>query len=266
MNLDLHKKEFDELGYTIIRSFVDPGVAITLQGIAKSDSMIDKHSHAVLDSDGRKSRLTLWYTPGDDVFGRLSCSDKVNEVMSKMLGGDVSFFHAKLMNKEPKVGGKWEWHQDYGYWYADGFMKSDMGSCFVALDACTQNNGSLSVIPHSHQYGRLDHSSVGQQAGAEPSKVNEIKSRHCPVLCTMEPGDALFFHSNTLHASGPNLSEHSRLILISSFFRRDNQSIQDDPRYQHKDIKLTQHQSILDGVHQLDENVQFSKAGSHIIS
>jgi len=266
MNIDSHKKEFDELGYTIMRGFVDLDVANRLKAIAASDSVINQHSHAVLDSDGRKSRLTLWYTPGDDVFGRLSCSDKMDAIMSTLLGGDVSFFHAKLMNKEPKVGGKWEWHQDYGYWYDDGFMTSDMGSCFVALDACTKDNGALSVIPYSHQYGRLDHSSVGEQAGADECKVNEILSRHGTTLCTMDPGDALFFHSNTLHNSGPNLSDQSRLILISSFFRRDNQSIQDDPRYKNKEVELAPHQSILDGAHQLDSNLQFSEAAAHIIS
>ena len=27
----------------------------------------------------------------------------------------VCHYHFKLMKKEPKVGGAWEWHQDYGY-------------------------------------------------------------------------------------------------------------------------------------------------------
>ena len=26
------------------------------------------------------------------------------------------------MQKEPKVGGAWEWHQDYGYWYKNEFL------------------------------------------------------------------------------------------------------------------------------------------------
>jgi hypothetical protein len=26
------------------------------------------------------------------------------------------------MQKEPRVGGAWEWHQDYGYWYKNGFL------------------------------------------------------------------------------------------------------------------------------------------------
>ncbi len=36
----------------------------------------------------------------------------------------VCHFHSKLMQKEPRVGGAWEWHQDYGYWYKNEFLFS----------------------------------------------------------------------------------------------------------------------------------------------
>lgn len=266
MSLDDHKNEFDNLGYTVVKGFIPVQTAQQLNAISVADQAMAENSRSVLDNDGRQSKLTLWYNPGDDVFGRLSCSDRLNREMAYFLGGEVSFFHAKLMNKEPKVGGKWEWHQDYGYWYDDGFLRSDMGSCFVALDKCTRENGALSVVPHSHKYGRLDHSVIGQQAGAEPSKVEALKEKHGCVLCEMEPGDALYFHSNTLHASGPNLSEQSRLIMISSFFRRDNPSIQDDPRYQNKVTPDYPHDAILDGAHRLDPTIEFSDQSAHIVS
>jgi len=265
-NLTHHKTEFDALGYTTIREFITPDTAQALRDIAKQDRVMAKHSHAVLDSDGRESKLTLWYEPGDDVFGRLSCSDRLLEYMRVFLGGDVSFFHAKLMNKEPRVGGKWEWHQDYGYWYEDGFPRADMGSCFVALDKCTQENGALSVIPKSHLHGRLPHGVTGQQAGADLEEIAPIKDKHGEVLCDMNPGDALFFHANTLHASGPNLSDNSRLILISSFFRRDNESTNPDKRYRNKTIPNVPHENIVDGGKGLDAKLTFSDPKEHIIS
>jgi len=261
-----HTSEFDSLGYTIIRSFIPPSTAQSLNAIAEQDKIMAENSHAVLDSDGRESKLTLWYEPGDDVFGRLSCSDLLLDYMQAFLGGPVSFFHAKLMNKEPRVGGKWEWHQDYGYWYEDGFPRSDMGSCFVALDKCTEENGALKVIPESHTYGRLEHGVTGQQAGADLDALSPILDKHGSILCEMEPGDALFFHANTLHASGPNLSEHSRRILISSFFRRDNQSRNGDARYQNKIVPSIAHDLILDGAKGLNLDLKFSNAKAHIIS
>ncbi len=265
MDLKEHKAEFSAKGYTIIPGFIPEDTAKKLKIIARADKVMAANMRSVKDSDGRESKLTLWYSPGDDVFGRLSCSALLNEYMSCFLGGDVSFFHAKLMNKEPKVGGKWEWHQDYGYWHDDGFPRADMGSCFVALDPCTEENGALRVIPESHKYGRLDHGLKGQQAGADMAKVTQILDQHKVVLCEMSPGDALFFHANTLHASGPNTSDQSRLILISSFFRRDNESTQADPRYRNKDVPSYPHDTILDGAKGLDEALPFSDETAHII-
>ena len=43
-------------------------------------------------------------------------------------------YHSKLMMKEARTGGQHVWHQDYGYWYENGCLYSDMGSMFLALD------------------------------------------------------------------------------------------------------------------------------------
>jgi len=37
------------------------------------------------------------------------------------------------------------------------------------------------------------------------------------VYCELEPGDALFFHSNLLHRSEANLSDHARWSIISCY-------------------------------------------------
>jgi len=102
-----------------------------------------------------------------------------------------------------------------------------MGSCFVALDPCTPANGCLKIVPGSRRYGRLDHGLACEQAGTDDERVQALIARHGTLDCEMAPGDALFFHANLLHASGPNLSDHSRLGLISCFFPRDNESIRD---------------------------------------
>ena len=65
---------------------------------------------------------------------------------SHVLGGEVYHYHSKLMLKEPFVGGAWEWHQDYGYWYQNGCLFPWMASCLIALDPATRANGCLQVL------------------------------------------------------------------------------------------------------------------------
>ena len=233
------KRAFDVDGFVVQRGFVSPNVAAALRALAVNDAAIQGNSHAVLDAAGLESRLTLWYAPGDDAFGQLSCCVEMTETMAALLGGPVSFFHAKVMQKLPFSGGRWEWHQDYGYWYSDGFLKPDMGSCFVALEPATSDNGCLQVIPGSQAYGRVDHATIGEQSGADPDRVRAMIERLGTVACELDAGDALFFHANLLHCSGANESDRSRLGLISSFFTCDNESIRDDPRFKNKVYRQT---------------------------
>ncbi|CAK0883293.1 unnamed protein product [Prorocentrum cordatum] len=43
----------------------------------------------------------------------------------------------------------------------------------------------------------------------------------------MEPGDVLFTHSNLLHMSAPNHSEHWRRVMIVAYNGRDNSPFED---------------------------------------
>ncbi len=239
--------DFHELGFVIIRNFLPKEQAQEIKEIASYDDIMAQNAYEKEDASGLKSKVTLWYEPGDDVFGRLSCSQRLLQEMSFFLSGNAEFFHAKLMQKEPKQGGSWEWHQDYGYWYDDGFISDDMASCYVALDPATRDNGCLSVIPKSHKYGRIRHGGVGEQVGADMERVDLLKERLGQIYCEMEAGDALYFHSNLLHSSAANLSDHSRWGLISSFFRDDNISINHDPRFHKKLIVPIAHNDIIKG-------------------
>ncbi len=238
---------FVDQGYVILRGFVPSETAKALKDIAADDKVMAANAYARTDAAGRQSKVTLWYEPGDDVFGRLSCSDKMIGAVGACLGGEAAFFHAKLMQKEARSGGAWEWHQDYGYWYDDGFLSADMASCYVALDPATRENGCLMVMPETHRYGRLRHVAVGEQTGADMARVEALQSRHETVYVELDPGDAVIFHSNLLHSSNPNLSQTSRWGLISSFFRGDNESVLDDPRFRKKAIEPVPHDEIMAG-------------------
>ena len=70
--------------------------------------------------------------------------------------------------------------------------------------------------------GRINHSLTGEQAGADKKKVDQCLSRFnkLPVICS--PGDTLFLHCNTLHASAQNRSERPRWSLICCYNTKTN--------------------------------------------
>lgn len=127
-----------------------------------------------------------------------------------------------MILKDAKIGGAWAWHQDYGYWYQNGLLYPDLVSVFIAVDPATKENGCLQVLKGSHLMGRVDHMLTGDQAGADMERVEEAKKRMELVYCEINPGDAIFFHSNLLHRSDQNKSDKSRWTLICCYNAKSN--------------------------------------------
>ncbi len=211
-------------GYVVARSLFSAEEAGLLLQTSLNDSVISEKSYELLDASGFKTRLALWYTPGDDVYGTMSRTRRMVSAVEQLLGGRVAHYHSKVMQKAPRTGGAWEWHQDYGYWYKNGFLFPDMLSVMIALTPSTVENGCLQVLPGSHKMGRVEHLNTGEQVGADLAKVEAYAKLHEVVYCELQPGDALFFHCNLLHSSGQNTSENPRWSIISAYNRTDNRA------------------------------------------
>lgn len=216
---------FDQDGFLIVREFLNKEEVGKLYEVAIADDVINKNSYNVNDQSGKKSKLALWFKPGNDVYGLLTRSERIVNAVDQLMEGDspVCHFHSKLMQKEPKVGGAWEWHQDYGYWYKNEYLLPDqMISVMVAVTEAIKENGCLQVIKGSHKMGRVEHGFSGEQVGASQRYVDLALKTMELVYVELQPGDVLFFHSNILHRSEANLSERSRWSLISAYNRQAN--------------------------------------------
>jgi ectoine hydroxylase-related dioxygenase (phytanoyl-CoA dioxygenase family) len=212
-------------GYIFVRNFCSSEEINRLYNTAIEDDAMRKNALDLNDQSGKKTKLSLWFTPGNDVFGYLTRSEKMITSVAQLLDSraPVCHFHSKLMQKEPKVGGAWEWHQDYGYWYKNQFMFPDqLISVMVALTIANKENGCLQVIKGSHKIGRVNHGFAGEQVGADMVMVNNALKTMELVYCELNPGDALFFHPNLLHRSEANLSEQPRWSIISCYCSQSN--------------------------------------------
>ncbi len=217
--------DYNRDGYLLVKNFCSRAEIDKLYKTAIEDDAMRKNALDLNDQSGKKTRLSLWFTPGNDVFGYLTRTERMVNSVAQILDNDspVCHFHSKLMQKEPKVGGAWEWHQDYGYWYKNQFMFPDqLISVMVALTAANKANGCLQVIKGSHKLGRVNHGFSGEQVGADMVMVDNALKTMELVYCDLQPGDALFFHSNLLHRSEANLSDHPRWSIISCYSSQSN--------------------------------------------
>lgn len=216
---------YHEDGYIIVRNFLTKEEVTKLHHIATGDDTMKNHAFDLNDQTGKKTKLALWYTPGNDAYGLLTKSERMVHSVDQLMDGGtaVCHFHSKLMQKEPRVGGAWEWHQDYGYWYKNEFLlPQQMSSVMIAITEANKANGCLQVIKGTHKMGRIEHGFAGEQIGASQHYVDLALKTMELIYVDLQPGDALYFHPNLLHRSEANLSENPRWSLISVYNRSGN--------------------------------------------
>jgi len=220
-------------GFVLVRGMLD-GEEIGLLGrAAREDRVLDQHSFGRADGEGGTVRLSLWNHPTDTIYGMVARSESIVGSAEKILEGEVYHYHSKMIMKDPRVGGAWTWHQDYGYWYQNGVLFPLLTSAYIAIDPSTRENGCLQVIKRSHELGRIEHVLTGEQAGADNDRVQEILKKLDLVHVEMDPGDALFFHANLLHRSDQNRSDNPRWSMICCYnaARNDPYKESHHPRY-----------------------------------
>lgn len=227
-------QSFNKDGYLFIPNLLSQEETQLLQTACKQDAIMRQAARDIRDANGRNTNLTLWNHPGDDIYGTIARCERIVNAMEQLLGDEVYHYHSKLSAKDPKVGGAWEWHQDYGYWYQNGCLFPDMASVFIAIDPCTKENGCMQVLRGSQRMGRIEHNFTGSQTGADHDRVAEAMKRLELVYCEMEPGTGLYFHGNLLHRSDPNLSNHPRWGLICCYNTKSN-----DPYLEHHHPRYT---------------------------
>jgi len=209
--------QFNRDGFLMVEGLFDAEEMDLLIRIAKADQQMAAQAYERQDLSGHRSRFWITSDLGEDIYSAFVHCHRIVDPLEQFLEGEVYQYHHKVMLKEPFVGGAWEWHQDYGYWYSNGCLFPYMASCLIAIDRATTENGCLQVIKGSHHMGRIDHAKAGEQTGADIERVNEALKYLEIVNCEMEPGTALFFHCNLLHRSDPNRSPKPRWSLICSY-------------------------------------------------
>ena len=220
-------------GYVLVRAMLDEVETSLLSRAAREDRILDEKSFRKGDGEGGLVRLSVWNHPTDTIYGMVARSRSLVESAEKLLDDEAYHSHSKMIMKDAKVGGAWTWHQDYGYWYQNGVLAPNLTSAYIALDRATRANGCLQVIRGSHRLGRIDHRLTGDQAGADPARVEQILERYNLVHVEMEPGDILFFHANLLHRSDQNRSDQPRWSMICCYNARSNDPYLEShhPRY-----------------------------------
>ena len=157
----------------------------------------------------------------DPAFAACATAPGVRAWMEEYFREDVLMsrvHHNCLMTKHPRYGSLTNWHRDIRYW---SFEREDLVSAWIALGAEHPENGGLWFVPESHRLEfaaeRFDEARFFRADSADNSRV--LRTAVSPPLA---PGDAVFFHCNTLHSAGQNHTDQVKFSLVYTFHGHSN--------------------------------------------
>jgi ectoine hydroxylase-related dioxygenase (phytanoyl-CoA dioxygenase family) len=134
-------------------------------------------------------------------------------MVADLLGPNVCLTHQQFIAKlpdDPETTSEISFHQDNGYGRLD--PPTDV-TVWVALHDTDERNGCLLLIPRSHELGVLPHG----PAGVNPYLREAAADTSHAVALPMRAGEAVAFSGQTLHASGPNLTDQQRVGLFARY-------------------------------------------------
>ena len=223
---DAQLREFDETGYLFLPEAFSPEEAALLRREADVCYAMDREE--VWREDNGAPRTAFAAHTYNEAFRRLGSHPRLIEPVMQLLDGQVYMHQYKVNAKAAFDGAIWQWHQDFGTWHRDDDMPEPRAmNIAVFLDEVTAANGPLLLIPGSHKAGVLDAGHDLETTSyplwsLDRETVTRLADAGGLVAPTGRAGGVLMFHSNLVHASPPNISPWSRVIVYLSLCEVSN--------------------------------------------
>ena len=163
---------------------------------------------STLTGEARRDAVRkLWkFVESDDRLSALAYDSDVLAVLARMMNDTPVLFQDMGLIKPPRIGREKPWHQDCAYFNYP--VHTTVVGVWIAIDAATEENGCLHIIPGSNRHGPIPHFKRRdwQICDADVAVPNS-------VTVPLEPGGCLFWHGLTHHGSPTNRSPYRRRAL-----------------------------------------------------
>src|ERR1700737_4950924 len=168
-------------GFVIVRGFFTREEIEPLRAACLADPSIGGKLRAIADSDGHAQEVIGWTEYSNTYLGSVAFLARMIDNAEALLKQPCYHWHSKLSMKRPSTLGKWDWHQDYPYWYDEGCLWPDMLTVTVAVDRNREANGCMKLVRGSHKLGRVNHARVGEAVGIDPERLKLIFAQ-CEIV------------------------------------------------------------------------------------
>lgn len=138
------------------------------------------------------------------------------DLCEALIGPDIILHHSKLFLKPAGRGAAFPPHQDHNYFPT---ISDSMFAAVLYLTPSNEDNGCVRVWPGSHRLGPIADSAGGNAAMSERFPF----ATSIPAIA--EPGDLVFFHYCTVHASLANRGNQARKSVLFQLHAGNDQMV-----------------------------------------
>lgn len=152
-----------------------------------------------------------------DAYRAAAMDSTLADMVADLIGPDVKFHHSKINLKLPGSETRVGYHQDFSY---TPHTNDDLITALLMLDAMTEENGCLTVVPGSHREGQVSLWHDGVFTGEISARAIADAERRA-VAVTGSAGDVCLMHTSVVHGSKANASTRSRGLFIAVYAAAD---------------------------------------------
>ena len=214
-------KNFLTDGFLLRKGFFAQEIALLSGFIDSERDLLLEREDITVDSRGGAASNLGYLGHGDDVVSAFAATARLVELVSALLDDGIYLLKGRLNIKwgdgAPERRGGWDPHQDRAAWAKEGLPGANALTAAIAIDNAGVENGTLEVIPGSHNEGVLEHTSIEEGYGIPKEIVDPLLARRTQLPLEMTAGDMVIFSGDLIHSSRPNLGSRRRAFLFLTY-------------------------------------------------
>lgn len=165
-----------------------------------------------LETDVRPELMDVPHFQHSGLFEWL-LSDEVLGLVQPILGPDIALFSSHFICKPQGDGKRVPWHEDSAYWR--GMLDPmEVVTVWLAIDPSRKENGCMSVVPRSHNSGKLgfsDYDDIAAEAAVFPTEITPTQRNDAAAVpIELEANHCSLHDGRLIHGSPPNTSSLRR--------------------------------------------------------
>lgn len=219
-NLENIKKEFNSKGFVVLRKVF---LKNQINGLIKEVKKIKKksikiknpHIHFTKDKKINTIHNINRYVKNGPIIDFCK-NKKILSAVDYILNGKSKIRNIEFFLKPRKSGLSSPVHQDNAYW---NFLNKDKAiNAWIACSESNFKNGGVYYYVKSHKLGLFKHEisfAPGSSQTIPKEKIRSVKlKKFYPKLSA---GDCILHHSEVIHGSNSNKSNHNRIGLVAGY-------------------------------------------------